>query len=54
MKFLLLMQVNPAVLEALSPDEQKHIGDGHGAFIEAISTPLAVASIFDPFRAATL
>ena len=35
MKFLLVLHNNPAVLEALGPDEQQKLMDGHAAFIEA-------------------
>jgi hypothetical protein len=35
MKFLLVLHNNPAVLAALSQDEQKSLMDGHAAFIEA-------------------
>ena len=35
MKFLLVLHNNPAVLEALSQDEQKSLTDGHAAFLEA-------------------
>ncbi|MFL6122509.1 YciI family protein [Actinophytocola sp.] len=33
MKYLLIMQVNPAVLEALTEEEHKLIGDGHSEFM---------------------
>jgi hypothetical protein len=36
MKFLLIMNVNPAVLDALTEEERNEIGEAHGAFIEAI------------------
>ncbi|TDV40757.1 YciI family protein [Actinophytocola oryzae] len=36
MKYLLIMQVNPSVLEALTDEERDEIGAGHGAFMEAI------------------
>jgi hypothetical protein len=35
-KYLLIMQVNPAVLEALTEEERNEIGNGHGAFMKAI------------------
>jgi len=34
-KYLLIMQVNPAVLEALTEEENKMIMDGHEAFMKA-------------------
>lgn len=36
MKFLLIMQVNPAILDALTEEERQAIGDGHGAFIRSL------------------
>ncbi|HWM06298.1 MAG TPA: YciI family protein [Actinophytocola sp.] len=33
MKFLLIMQVNPAVLEALTDAERESIGNGHAEFM---------------------
>jgi hypothetical protein len=36
MKFLLTMHVNPDVMAALTEDEWKEIGEGHGAFMDAI------------------
>ena len=38
MKFLLLLHVNPDVWNALTQDEQTEIMDGHGQFIEMITT----------------
>ncbi len=35
MKFLLVLHNNPAVLQALGPDDGKFLMDGHAAFIEA-------------------
>jgi hypothetical protein len=32
-KYLILMQVNPAVLEALTEEQQRMIGEGHAAFM---------------------
>jgi hypothetical protein len=37
MKFLLIMNVNPAVLDALTEDERNEIGNTHGAFMETIT-----------------
>lgn len=36
MKYLLIMQVNPAVLEALTEEERNEIGNGHGDFMKTI------------------
>lgn len=33
MKYLILMHINPAVLEALTPEQQQQIGEGHGRFM---------------------
>ncbi|WP_368862315.1 YciI family protein [Frankia sp. Mgl5] len=33
MKYLIIMQVDPAVLEQLTDDQQRQIQEGHGAFI---------------------
>jgi hypothetical protein len=57
MKFLLIMNVNPAVLDALTEEERSEIGEAHGAFIEAIKksgemiTTLALA---DPSQTAVV
>jgi hypothetical protein len=57
MKFLLIMNVNPAVLDALTEEERNEIGEGHGAFIDAIKksgemiTTLALA---DPSQTAVV
>lgn len=37
MKYVVLMQVNPEVIESLSAEEQQAIGDGHQAFIDEIT-----------------
>ncbi|WP_433277408.1 YciI family protein [Pseudonocardia xinjiangensis] len=36
MKYLLIMQMNPAVWEALSPEQRDEVMNGHGAFMETI------------------
>jgi hypothetical protein len=35
-KYLLIMQINPEVLDALTEEERTAIGDGHGAFMKTI------------------
>jgi hypothetical protein len=35
-KYLLIMQVNPAVLESLGEEEMRAVGEGHEAFMKAI------------------
>ncbi|HEY1642010.1 MAG TPA: YciI family protein [Streptosporangiaceae bacterium] len=37
MKFLLIMHMNPAVWNALTPEEQAEVGAGHGAFMDTIT-----------------
>jgi hypothetical protein len=56
-KFLLVLHNNPAVLEALGPDDQKKLMDGHGAFIEATqkSGELVVTqALADPSQSAVV
>ena len=36
MKYLLIMQVNPTVLDALTDEERNAVGDGHGEFMKNI------------------
>lgn len=36
MKYLLIMNINPSVLEALSEDERNAIGNGHADFMRTI------------------
>jgi hypothetical protein len=36
-KYLLIMQIDPAVLDALTEDERTEIMDGHGAFMKTIT-----------------
>jgi hypothetical protein len=36
-KYLLIMQINPAVLDALTEDERNEIGNGHGEFMKTIT-----------------
>ncbi|WP_223692352.1 YciI family protein [Leifsonia poae] len=57
MKYLILMQVDPAVIEALTPDEQSAIGAGHQAFIEkttASGEMLSTHALGDPSQSATI
>ena len=37
MKFLLIMNVNTAVLDALTEDERNELGSAHGAFMDTIT-----------------
>jgi hypothetical protein len=36
MKYLLIMHVNPVVLDNLTDEQRQAVGDGHGAFMETI------------------
>lgn len=36
MKYLLIMHVNPQILDALTEEERAAIGEGHGAFMDKI------------------
>lgn len=51
MKYVILMQVDPTVLEQLTDEQQKQIGDGHGAFMAAIKESgefIATQALADP------
>ncbi|WP_262852308.1 YciI family protein [Mumia quercus] len=53
MKYLILMHVNPEVLEKLTDEQQQAIGDGHGAFMETTKESgefLATQALGDPTR----
>jgi hypothetical protein len=57
MKFLLVLHNNPAVLEALGPDEQQRLMDGHAAFIEATQTSgelVVTQALADPSQSAVV
>jgi hypothetical protein len=57
MKFLISMHINPAVLEALTDEEKAAIGDGHGAFIEALKESgelITTQALVDPAQAAVV
>lgn len=57
MKFLLIMNVNPAVLDALTEEERNEIGEGHGAFIEAIKKSgemITTQALADPSQTAVV
>jgi hypothetical protein len=36
-KYVLIMQVNPEVLDSLTEAQQQAVGDGHGSFMETIT-----------------
>ena len=53
MKYVILMQVDPAVLEQLTPEQQQHLGDGHAAFMAATKESgefIATQALGDPSR----
>ncbi len=57
MKFLLIMNVNPAVLDALTEEERNEIGKGHGAFIDAIKKSgemITTQALADPSQSAVV
>jgi hypothetical protein len=57
MKFLLIMNVNPAVLDALTEEERNEIGEAHGAFIEAIKKSgemITTQALADPSQTAVV
>ncbi|MCK9921860.1 YciI family protein [Frankia sp. AgPm24] len=50
-KYLIIMQVDPAVLEQLTDDQQAQIRKGHGAFIAAVKERgefVATQALADP------
>ena len=53
MKYVILMQVDPAVLEQLTEEQQQMIGEGHGAFMAATKESgefVATQALGDPSR----
>lgn len=57
MKFLLIMQVNPTVLETLTEAEQKAIGDGHQNFMKTTRESgefIATQALADPASSVTV
>jgi hypothetical protein len=57
MKFLLIMNVNPAVLDALTEEERNEIGEGHGAFMDAIKKSgemIMTQALADPSQTAVV
>ena len=53
MKYLILMQVDPAVLESLTDEQQTLIGEGHAAFMAATKENgefIATQALADPSR----
>ncbi|WIM92597.1 YciI family protein [Actinoplanes oblitus] len=57
MKFLIIMHINPAVLDALTEQEKAAIGDGHGRFMEALKESgelITTQALVDPSQAAVV
>jgi hypothetical protein len=57
MKFLLIMHVNPAVMDALTEEERNDIGEGHGAFIDTIKKSgemITTQALADPSQTAVV
>jgi hypothetical protein len=57
MKFLLIMNVNPAVLDALTEEERSEIGEAHGVFIETIKKSgemITTQALADPSQTAVV
>jgi hypothetical protein len=57
MKFLLIMHLNPEVWDGLTEEERTEIGDGHGAFIEAITKSgelITTQALADPSQSAVV
>lgn len=54
MKFLISLHINPAVLEALTAEEQAAIGEGHERFMEALKSSgemITTQALVDPSQA---
>ena len=57
MKFLIGLHINPAVLDALTEEEQAAIGAGHGKFIEDLKASgefILTQALVDPSQAAVV
>ena len=57
MKFLIGLNINPAVLDALTDEEKTALGAGHGAFIEALKESgelITTQALADPSQAAVV
>ncbi|HEV2635515.1 MAG TPA: YciI family protein [Actinocrinis sp.] len=57
MKFIISMHINPAVMDALTGEEQAAIGDGHGAFIATLKESgefISTQALVDPSQAAVV
>ena len=57
MKYLLIMQIDPAVLESLTEAQGREIGTGHGRFMEEITRTgelIGTQALADPSRSAVV
>jgi hypothetical protein len=57
MKFLLIMNINPAVMDALTEEERNEIGAGHGDFMELITKSgemITTQALADPSQSAVV
>jgi hypothetical protein len=57
MKFLLVMHVNPAIMEELSEAESQEIMEGHGAFMKAIRESgemISTEALADPSKSSVV
>jgi hypothetical protein len=57
MKFIISMHINPAVLDALTAEEQAAIGQGHGAFMDGLKARgelILTQALVDPSQAAVV
>lgn len=57
MKYLLIMQINPVAMEALTEEERNSIGEGHGEFMERIKESgefIGTQALADPTNSTTV
>ncbi|MFG1709356.1 YciI family protein [Nonomuraea sp. M3C6] len=57
MKFLLIMQINPEIWNALSDEERNEVMNGHGAFIKTIQESgemISTHALADPSNSASV
>lgn len=57
MKYVVLMQVDPSVLESLTEEQQQAIGDGHQAFMNKVTESgelLSTNALGDPSQSVTI
>lgn len=57
MKFLLIMQINPKILEELTEEERKEVMSGHGEFLTAIQESgefIGTQALADPSNSAVV